>query len=101
MATLISGSINLNKLPKDKIQRSKSGDQFYNFTVSVEDTTSEYGDNCGIYDAQTKEERAAKVKRNYTGNGRVVWTDGNVTTAEKVENKSQPKAKEEQDVLPF
>jgi len=101
MGTLISGSINLNKLPKDKIQRSKSGDQFYNFTMNINDDTSDFGDNCGIYDAQTKEERDAKVKRNYTGNGKVVWTDGSIKTAEKVENQSQPKAKEQEDVLPF
>ena len=34
-------------------------------------------------DSQTVEEREAKKQRNYLGNGKVVWTDGNVCVAEK------------------
>ena len=31
--------------------------------------------------AQSKEEREAKTNKTYIGNGKVVWTDGNIKTA--------------------
>jgi len=49
-------------------------------------------------DSQTKEERDAKVQKNYLGNGKVVWTDGNITLAEKEEAKTEATADAD---LPF
>lgn len=101
MGAIINFSINLDKLDKSKIQKAKSG-TYYNFGLSVNDETGQYGDNCGIYIQQTKEEREAKTKRSYVGNGKVVWTDGTIVVAEKVETISQPAAPAEDDVdLPF
>ena len=100
MGTLINGSINVSKLPKDKLDRAKSGDLFYNFTASVEDETDQFGNNVGIWDQQSKEEREAKEKRHYVGNAKVVWTDGKVSVAEKkvVPQESAPAV---DDDLPF
>ena len=101
MSAVINFSINLDKLDKNRIQKTKSG-TFYNFGISVNDETGQYGDNCGVFISQTKEEREAKQKRSYVGNGKVVWTDGNIVLAEKVERTAQaaPVATEEAD-FPF
>ena len=67
-----------------------------NMTISVSDE-SRYGNNVAITDSQTKEERDAKKPKNYLGNGKVVWTDGNIVLAEKEEVHDQ----ETTDDLPF
>jgi hypothetical protein len=36
-----------------------------------------------MYKEQTKEERDAKAPKQYIGNGKVFWTDGKITKAEK------------------
>ena len=41
-------------------------------------------------DSQTKEEREAKVQRNYLGNGKVVWTNDIIKLAEKEEAVNTP-----------
>lgn len=84
MSTLINASIRVDKLPKEKFVKGKDGAVYYNLTISVQDETR-YGNNVAIMDSQTKEEREAKVSKNYLGNGKVVWTDGTVTLAEKEE----------------
>tara|TARA_R110002020_G_scaffold190290_1_gene389775 strand:+ start:2806 stop:3102 length:297 start_codon:yes stop_codon:yes gene_type:complete len=84
MSTLIKASIRVDKLPKEKFIKGKDGAVYYNLTVSVQDE-SRFGNNVSIFDSQTKEEREAKKNRNYLGNGRVIWTDGNVLLSEKTE----------------
>tara|TARA_R100000656_G_scaffold109660_2_gene81680 strand:+ start:567 stop:857 length:291 start_codon:yes stop_codon:yes gene_type:complete len=96
MSVLIKASINVAKLPKEKFIKGKDGAVYYNLTVSVGDETR-FGNNVAITDSQTKEEREAKKPKNYLGNGRVIWTDGNVCVAEKEEEEVE-KVKED---LPF
>ena len=100
MGALINVSVNLDKLDKTRIIKGKSGN-YYNFTVSVNDQTSQYGDNASLFNTQSKEEREAKAEKVYVGNGKVVWTDGNITMAERQE---QPQAAQAAPVavdLPF
>lgn len=97
MGSLIKGSINLNKLPKEKLIKGKNG-TYYDFTISVNDETGDYGDNCSMFDSQTKEEREAKTPKNYVGNAKVIWTDGTITTAERQE---EVETEAETDDLPF
>ncbi len=47
MGSLIKGSINLNKLPKEKLIKGKNG-TYYDFTISVNDETGQFGDNCHV-----------------------------------------------------
>ena len=84
MSTLISASIRVDKLPKEKFVKGKDQAVYYNLTVSIQDETR-YGNNVAITDSQTKEEREAKKPKNYLGNGKVVWTDGNIVLAEREE----------------
>jgi hypothetical protein len=51
-----------------------------------------------LMDSQTKEERDAKVQRNYLGNGKVVWTNDIIKLAEREqENTTAPVSND----LPF
>jgi len=52
-------------------------------TVRVNDEVSQFGDNVSVYDPQTAEQRQAKSPRNYVGNGKVTWTDGNINSVAK------------------
>ena len=81
MSAIINFSINVAKLPKEKFIAGKDGAVYVNLTMSVNDETR-YGNNTGIYVSQTKEEREAKKQKAYLGNGKVVWTDNNIVTAE-------------------
>jgi hypothetical protein len=98
MSTLINASIRVDKLPKEKFVKGKDGAVYYNLTIAVNDDTR-YGNNVSIMDAQTKEERDAKKPKDYLGNGRVFWTDGNISLAEREEQTAVPEAVTED--LPF
>ena len=99
MSTLIVGSIRVDKLPKEKFIKGKDGAVYYNLTISVGDETR-FGNNVAFMDSQTKEEREAKVAKTYLGNGKVVWTDGNVKLAEREEAAAKVEASPDTD-LPF
>ena len=99
MSTLITGSIRVDKLPKEKFVKGKDGAVYYNLTISVQDETR-FGNNVAFMESQTKEERDAKVAKNYLGNGKVVWTDGNVKLAERKEEAENVAATADSD-LPF
>lgn len=97
MSTLITGSIRVDKLPKEKFIMGKDGAVYYNLTISVQDETR-YGNNVAFIDSQTKEERDAKAQKTYLGNGKVVWTDGSIALAEKEDAKVEATAESD---LPF
>jgi len=100
MSTLINGSIRVDKLPKEKFIKGKDGAVYYNLTIAVNDETR-YGNNVAFMDSQTKEERDAKMPKTYLGNGKVVWTDGKVTLAEREEEKVLVPVDEQSGDLPF
>jgi hypothetical protein len=78
-----------------------------NFTIALNDETDKYGSNVQIYESQTKEERLAKKKKVYFANGKIIWNDGIVKNAVKVEREEQshsappPVKPEPVDDLPF
>lgn len=68
---------------------------YKNYTLSLNDETNGYGQNVSIWESQTKEQQTAKEQRNFVGNGKVVWTDGNIKVADKVvTNSDHNKARE-------
>lgn len=91
MASLLSVSIDVASLPKEKFTKAKNGKVYYKFTVAVNDE-SKYGNNVSVFDSQTQEEREAKKPKEYLGNGRVFWTDGNVVLAEKDDSATASKS---------
>ena len=63
MAQLISASIDVTKISKDKLVKGEKG-TYLNITISINDEVDQYGNQAGIYESQTKEEREAKAKKN-------------------------------------
>ena len=87
MSAIITYSIRVDKLPKEKFIAGKDGAVYVNLTMSVNDETR-YGNNTSIYVSQTQEEREAKKPKTYIGNGKVVWNNGSIVNAER-ENQQQ------------
>jgi len=81
MAGLVSVSLDLSKIDKAKVKDGK----YVNMVVSLNNDTNQYGQNASIFHSQTKEEREAKANKVYVGNGKVVWNDGTIVNADKVE----------------
>ena len=103
MASIIATSIDLTKIPKDKIINGKKG-KYLPITITLNDELDNYGNNGPVTVQQTKEERDAKVEKVYLGNVKVVWTNGdNVAAAPKGEAPVAPAQVKEEvvDDLPF
>ena len=94
MTKIISAGIDLSKLNAVKFQTNKGtdcvlipigennikdvkGKFFLNVDIIVNDEKNEYDQDTSINIQQTKEEREAKVKRKYIGNGKTVWEGKN------------------------
>jgi len=78
MASIASISIDVKKIDKSKLNKG----QYLNIDIATRDETNQYNQNVSVYYSQTPEERKAKEPKVYLGNGRVVWTDGNINKAE-------------------
>ena len=102
MASIIKASIDLNKIPKDKIFIGKKG-KYLPITITLNDEVDQFGNQGPVIVDQTKEEREAKVAKTYLGNVKVVWTNGdNVDAAPRTDQPQQaaPVAQPADD-LPF
>ena len=100
MASIIKASIDLNKIPKDKIFIGKKG-KYLPITITINDELDQFGNQGPVVVEQTKEERDAKAPKTYLGNVKVVWTNGsNVEPAPRDNAPATPTPKVEED-LPF
>lgn len=99
MAQLISASIDVTKISKDKLVKGEKG-TYLNITISINDEVDQYGNQAGIYESQTKEEREAKAKKNYLGNGKIAWSSEGGSTP-KPAPAPAPTPIVEEDNLPF
>lgn len=70
---IISCSIDVTKIDKTKLVDGKNGAKYFNFDVIVNDEPNQYGKDASISLSQTKEERTAKEKKVFIGNGKTVW----------------------------
>ena len=75
MAGIVKGSIDLTKIPKDKIIVGKKG-KYIPISISVNDEPDQFGNQGPVIVDQSKEEREAKATKTYLGNCKVVWTNG-------------------------
>ena len=80
MASIIKASIDLNKIPKDKIYVGKKG-KYLPITITLNDEVDQFGNQGPVVVEQSKEEREAKVAKTYLGNVKVVWTNGDNVAA--------------------
>ena len=75
MASIIKASIDVNKIPKDKIFVGKKG-KYLPITITINDELDQFGNQGPVVVEQTKEERDAKDPKTYLGNVKVVWSNG-------------------------
>ena len=73
MATILSASLNVAKIDQTKLIDGRTG-KFLNVTITINDEVDKFGNNASIFESQSKEEREAKIPKNYLGNGKVIWT---------------------------
>lgn len=69
---LINCSICLSDIPKEKIKLYDNGKKYLSVVVSDLREKDAYGNTHSIYVSQTREEREAREKRIYLGNGKAV-----------------------------
>ena len=103
MASIINFSIDLNKIPKDKIINGKKG-KYLPITLTLNDELDNFGNNGPVIVAQSKEEREAKAGKVYLGNAKVSWTNGQNVDAAPRDNQPQQRQAvpaQVEDDLPF
>lgn len=81
MGVLINASIDVTKIDKNKLYNGK----YLNLTISINDSVDNYGNNVSLTESQSKEERDSKAPKKYIGNGKVVYSSGQVNVAPKKE----------------
>ena len=95
MSSLINASIKaseLKKIDQNKIIKGEK-DKYIPVTISIDDKSTQYGQNVSIFIQQTKEERDdPKTERHYLGNGSVIWTDGNIVKGQKGDGQASQQA---------
>jgi len=99
MGAWIEVNLDLEKLDKSRISKTENG-TYYRALVKVVDEYN-YGKNAYVITSYEKENKPEKEHK--IGNGRVVWTDGNIEKAVKPEDASAaspPKQEAEAD-FPF
>ena len=72
MALLVKMSVNVDKIRKERLYQGKKG-TYLDLMVRINDEVDEYGNNVSVWENQTQEEREAKARRNYLGNGKIIW----------------------------
>ena len=89
MASIIATSIDLTKIPKDKIYEGKKG-KYLPITITINDEVDQFGNQGPVIVQQSKEEREAKTEKVYLGNAKVVWTNGDNVDAAPREGAAAP-----------
>lgn len=83
MARIIAASIDLSKIDRSRIKEGANGAKYYEVSVVVNDQFNQFGQDVAIKEGRTKEERTAKLKDVYIGNGKTVWrSEGEQTTTQ-------------------
>ena len=102
MASIINGSNDLTKIPKEKIIIGKKG-KYLPISITINDEQDQFDQDGPIIVQQSKEERDSKQAKTFLGNVNVVWSNGqNVEAKIKTSNtESQIKDQEPEDDLPF
>ena len=88
---MITLSICLTDLPKEKIQTANNGKKYINLVVDKRKEAGKYGETHTLYVSQSKEERESKEDKKYVGSGKEYVYNGqqNNTTQASVSNEQQ------------
>ena len=96
---MITLSICLSDLPKEKIQTANNGKKYINLVVDKRKEAGKYGETHTLYVSQSKEERESKDDKKYVGSGKEYVYNGqqNNTAQASMSNEQQ----QSNDGLPF
>ena len=97
MAAIASVSIDLSKIDKSLL-KEKGTSKYLNVDILIRDEINQYNQNVAVYHTQSKEDREAKVDKKYVGNGKAVWSKGEIVT---VSYQAPAKLQEVSDDLDF
>ena len=103
MSTIgVNFQIDFEKLDKLRFHKGKKG-TYGNFTIFLNSEPDQYGQNGGIKQADTKEERDAGIKLPFVGNAKTFWSDNPDFKPARVEQQlAQPDDSDEfDDGIPF
>lgn len=70
MSKLISISVDVTKLHKDRFYKGRNGALYANLDIWINDEPDKYGNDASVSEAQSKDERDTKAPRNYVGSGK-------------------------------
>lgn len=101
MADFITASICVSNIPKEAIKKADNGKMYISIVIAESKEPDAYENTHYIYLSQTKEQREAKEKKIYIGNGKAYQPKAvTPVTAEQVAEMPAISA-EEADDLPF
>lgn len=98
---MISISINLTDLPKEKITLAKNGKKYINLIVAELKQADQYGNTHTVFISQSKEERAAGEKKTYCGNGKQLSAPAQPTFTQAAKQAVASMPVDDSDGLPF
>lgn len=105
---IITAQIDLSKIDKSRIVKTdksgqpfKNGQQFYDVTIILNDEADKFGQDVSISNGQTKEEREAKAKRTFIGNGKTVFSKEPEQKETPASNQTSSGSASDDDLLPF
>jgi hypothetical protein len=98
MSKLITAKIDVTKIPKEAIYIGEKG-KYLSIDIWINDEEDNYGNDASINISQSKEEREAKAKKIYIGNGKTKFGfDKSATPAHSATNAPQS---DDSDEIPF
>lgn len=83
MANLGKFWVNVKNIDKARLQTLKSGAVGFNMSFAINDEVDQFGNNVSTWMDQSEDERKAKAKRIYLGNGKLHWSNGIITIVNK------------------
>lgn len=89
MSRLLSISLDVTKIPRDQIKSHENGAKYVNLDVWINDEEDKYGNHASVSLKQTKEERDAKAKKTYIGNGKKLFGFGDSKPAQSAHNQAK------------
>ena len=100
---MLSGSICVTDIPKEKCKKAKNGKYYLDVTVWVDSDADKYGNHASLVVGQTKEESDAKTPKQYLGNLKGMWSNNEPLNFVKAENKTETVnvAADDNDGFPF
>ena len=96
---MITLSICLSDLPKEKIQTASNGKKYINLVVDKRKEAGKHGETHTLYVSQSKEEREAKEDKKYVGSGKEYIYNGQQNNTAQASSSNEHQ--QSNDGLPF